>query len=74
MRDECDYCRRPGILTTDVCKSCTVMERQKHLITQLHLADQIVWWLSYQQEMSDSEKTELKRISAFLENLRKQIQ
>lgn len=74
MRDECDYCFRPGILTTDVCKSCEVTKRQKHLTQQIHQAEQIVWWLSYQSEMSGAERAKLKQMSYFLQDLRKQIQ
>jgi hypothetical protein len=47
--------------------------RKKHLAHQIHQAEQIVWWLSYQPEMSYDEKAQLERMTAFLENLRDRL-
>ena len=71
MHDPCDNCNKP------CCYGCEAAadeieqrERQEQLSKAAHRASELVWWLSYQPEMSSSEKCKLERINAFLENLR----
>ena len=71
MIDPCDNCNKP------CCYGCTEAkdeiaqrERQEQLSQAAHRASELVWWLSYQPEVSDSEKAQLERMNAFLESLR----
>lgn len=70
----CDNCNKP------CCYGCAYaeelsqrLEHQEQIVKSAHRASELVHWLSYQPEMSQSEKTELKRMNAFLENLRDRI-
>ena len=82
MIDPCDNCNKPlcyGCIYAD-CEAAEEQliyikqkERKDYLTNQIHQASQIIWWLSYQPEMSDSEHKELERMTAFLENLRDRI-
>ena len=74
MTDPCDNCNKP------CCYGCAVIEEeaariehQEELSKAAHRASELTHWLSYQAEMSQSEKHELKRMTAFLENLRDRI-
>ena len=81
MYDPCDNCNKPccyGCPHADTNEEPTAEEirspeRTEYLTSQIHQAEQIVWWLSYQPEMSDSEKRELERMSEFLKVLRNRI-
>jgi hypothetical protein len=72
--DKCDNCNKP------TCYGCAYadelsqrIEHQEQLCKAAHRASELVHWLSYQCEMSQSEKAELKRMNTFLENLRDRI-
>ena len=74
MFDPCDHCNKP------CCFGCAVIaeeaakiERKEQLSKAAHRAMELTHWLSYQHEMSQSEKRELERMTAFLENLRDRI-
>ena len=78
MIDPCDNCNKP------CCYGCEhadneeteehiAKERKEYLTKEIHQASQIVWWLSYQPEMSESEQKQLERMNAFLENLRDRV-
>ena len=75
MIDPCDNCNKPCCYGCEHAETDEAIaeERKEHLTYQIHLAEQIVYWLSYQPEMSDSECRELKRMTAFLENLRDRL-
>ena len=75
MIDPCDNCNKPccyGCEHADNDESIT-RERQEQLSKAAHRAMELTHWLSYQPEMSQSEKRELERMTAFLENLRDRI-
>lgn len=79
MNDPCDNCNKPccyGCIYAD-CEPAEEQvinnQRKEYLVNQIHQAFQLVWWLSYQAEMSDSECQQLKRMSNFLEDLRERI-
>ena len=76
MLDPCDNCNKPCCYGCPHAESETdaAQERKEYLVNKVHQAEQIVWWISYQSEMSDSEKRELERMSAFLQNLRKRLE
>ena len=74
MRNPCYDCYRLGILTTDLCSKCEVTKRKKQIADKLHIAEQVVHWLSYQSEMSEGERAQLKKMSNFLQDLREQIE
>ena len=72
--DKCDNCNKP------CCYGCSYadelsakIERQEQMHKAAHRASELVHWLSYQAEMSDSEKRQLERMNVFLENLRDRI-
>ena len=72
--DKCDNCNKP------CCYGCSyadelsaTREHQEQLVQAAHRASELIHWLSYQTEMSVSEKAELKRMNVFLENLRDRI-
>ena len=73
MSDPCDNCNRPCCYGCEHADNEETEEHKASLILNIHQAGQIVWWLSYQPEMSDSEKRELERMTTFLENLRDRI-
>ena len=75
MSDPCDRCNRPychGCEHADNEETDEVItrERQEQLSKAAHRASELTHWLSYQPEMSNSEKRELERMTTFLENLR----
>ena len=74
MRNPCYDCYRPGTLTTDICSKCEVTQRKKQIADKLHIAEQVVHWLSYQSEMNGYEREQLKKMSNFLQDLREQIE
>ena len=72
--DKCDNCNKP------YCYGCSYAdelsakrEHQEQLVQAAHRASELVHWLSYQPEMSQSEKHKLERMNVFLENLRDRI-
>ena len=83
MYDPCDNCNKPccygcWYAETDTNEEPTAEEirspeRIEYLTSQIHRAEEIVWWLSYQPEVSDSEHCELERMSTFLANLHERI-
>ena len=76
MIDPCDNCNKPCCYGCEHAETEATEEQEhkKSLVDNIHQAEQIVWWLSYQTEVTDSERAELKRMSAFLENLRERIE
>ena len=79
MIDPCDNCNKP------CCYGCEHADHEeteehiaekhkKYLVDNIHQAEQIVWWLSYQTEMTDSESATLVRMRDFLMNLRERLQ
>ncbi len=81
--DPCDNCNKPccydcPYANCDTNEEPTAeeirsKERTEYLSYQVHQAQQVVWWLSYQPEVSDSEHRELERMSTFLANLHERI-
>ena len=72
--DKCNGC------TANYCYNCSYAdelsakrEHKERLVKYAHRAGDLVHWLSYQEEVSASEKRELERMNAFLENLRDRI-
>ena len=82
MYDPCDNCNKPccfGCLYADTNEEPTAEEirspeRINDLTEQIHLAEQIVYWLSYQPEVSNREEKELLDMSDLLDNLRRRIE
>ena len=82
MYDPCDNCNKPccyGCPHADTNEEPTAEEirspeRTAYLTHQIHQAEQIVWWLSYQPEMSDNEHKRLELMSEFLKDLRSRIE
>lgn len=72
--DKCDNCNKPCCYGCSYADELSVkQERQEQLVKSAHRASELVHWLSYQPEMSQSEVWELERINTFLENLRDRI-
>ena len=80
MSDPCDRCNRPYChccehADSEETEEHITKERKEYLINQIHQAEQIVWWLSYQPEMLNSgEHYQLERMHNFLENMRKRLE
>ena len=73
MYDPCDNCNRPCCYGCEHAENVAKREHQEQLAKSAHRASELVHWLSYQTETTPSEKAELKRMTAFLENLRDRI-
>ena len=72
--DKCDNCNKPYCYNCSYADELSAKrEHQEQMHKAAHRASELVHWLSYQPEMSHSEKAELERINAFLENLRDRI-
>jgi hypothetical protein len=79
MSDPCDNCNKPCCYGCEHAESeqsdeSIAKERQERLSKTAHRAMELTHWLSYQPEMSDSERRELERMTIFLENLRDRIE
>lgn len=79
MIDPCDNCNKPCCYNcehteNEPCEKHMTKARKNYLVNEIHQASQIVWWLSYQVEMSKSEQCELEKMSAFLENLKNKVE
>ena len=74
MYDPCDNCNKPCCYGCSYADELSAQrEHKERLVTYAHRASDLVHWLSYQAEVSVSEKRELERMTAFLENLRDRI-
>lgn len=77
MSDPCDNCNMPCCFGCEYAETDDnepmTKERREYLVGKIHNASEIVNWLSYQSEISDSEQAQLERMTAFLENLRNRI-
>lgn len=73
MIDPCDNCNKNCCYECEHAESVEQRERREQLAKAAHRASELTHWLSYQPEMSDSEKRELERMTTFLENLRDRI-
>ena len=79
MTDPCDnctnhYCYKCEHAESEEAEDHIIQEHKEYLANHIHKAEQIIHWLSYQPEMSDCEKYQLERMTAFLESLRKRIE
>lgn len=82
MYDPCDNCNKP------CCFDCSYAdtneeptaeeirspERTEYLASKIHLVSQVVYWLSYQPEISNHEEKELLDMCDLLDNLRRRIE
>ena len=78
MSDPCDNCNKPccyGCEHTDneETEEHITKERKEYLINQIHQAEQLIHWLSYQPEVSDGESYLFRRTSTYLQDLRERI-
>lgn len=77
MTDPCDNCNKPCCYGCEHSNSDEeepiTKERKEYLTNQIHQAEQIINWLSYQPEVSDSESYLFRRTSAYLQDLRERI-
>ena len=77
MSDPCDNCNKPCCYGCEHANSYEpehiTKERKEYLMNQIHQAEQIIHWLSYQPEVSDSESYLFRRTSAYLQDLRERI-
>lgn len=75
MYDPCDNCNKPCCYGCQYADNDAIAEeRKKEILDNAHKAEQIVWWLSYQGEMTESEQRELVRMTNFLRTLRERMQ